>query len=270
MPPRLVICVRSLRLFSALCAFALIGAGCGHAPTVPRYVPSPRREADLPSNPDALVLLADRIVRDHPNDLQALDRARSALYRAASAYRSRWEVHWRIARVCFLMAQQLQHTDQIVDRATEGMRQARQALRNEARRAPPHYYLALNMAKIAEATSKLGLIKQMVAEAQRAADIDPAFDRAGPLVFLGKVYLTAPAWPISIGDLDKAIRMLERAVEIAPEPTTRIFLGQALFEDGRKREAQQQLERALQDPRADQIEPKWRHEAESLLRQLRH
>jgi tetratricopeptide (TPR) repeat protein len=148
------------------------------------------------------------------------------------------------------------------------MERAREAMKIDDKRVEPHYYLALNMAQVADATSTRSMVKPMVAAAERAAEIDAAYDQAGPLLFLGKVHLTAPAWPISVGNVEKAIAYLERAVAISPRPIARLFLGQAYYEDDREAEAKTQLRRALQEAKAGDIEPRFRKEAEETLAQI--
>jgi len=240
---------------------------CTRAPR-PRYAPPPLRDKDLPTRAAELMDEADRLVRERPKDLVALDRARIALQRALLAKADRFAVHWRLARVCFLMTQRLENREQRAEHAIRGMGYAQEAVKLQDERVEGHYYLALNMAKLAQAKSKLRLVKRMVRVAQRAAEIDPRYDEAGPLVFLGKVYLTAPAWPLSVGDVDKAIEMLERAVKLVPRPLTRVFLGQAYYEDDRDDQARQQIERALKDAKPGEIEPHWREEAKKILAEV--
>jgi tetratricopeptide (TPR) repeat protein len=124
------------------------------------------------------------------------------------------------------------------------------------------------MAKVAETTSNVRLVKAMVEPAERAEKIEAKYDDAGPLRFLGKVYLTAPAWPVSVGNPDKAIEMLERAVKLASVPLNRIFLGQAYYHDEEYELAEKQLRRALVDGRAKRLTERWRKEAREYLNRI--
>jgi predicted Zn-dependent protease len=49
---------------------------------------------------------------------------------------------------------------------------------------------------------------------------------------LGALYLKAPPWPGGIGDLDKALELLEKAVKEHPgHPINHLFYAQALWEE---------------------------------------
>ena len=86
-------------------------------------------------------------------------------------------------------------------------------------------------------------------------------------ILLLALYLTAPPWPVSVGSPQKAIQLLLRAVSIAPRPLTRVFLGEAYFEDEQYKRAIEQLERALEQ--RDALTERWRKEAERYLKRAR-
>lgn len=248
-----------------IACIALFATGCP-APA-PRYVP-PKKAAptSLPASPSQLVTAADKLVAAKKRvPLATADEARGLLKRALATHPTPAEVHWRIARACFLMTQLLKNVDQRVEVAREGMAYAKKATAALPGRVEGHYYLALNMAKIAEAKWKLSFVKPMVAAGQRAREIDERFDNAGPLVFLGKVYLDAPAWPVSVGNTEKALALLQRAVKLAPTPESRVFLGQAYYEEDQPEKAREQLKLALA---AKDLEPKWRAVAQKTLAKL--
>lgn len=251
---------------STLPLAGMLIAGCPKPPA-PRYVPPPQRAAPERTSAQRIGL-ADRIVAEQPEDLDALTKAQRSLEQARQLKHRPFELHWKLARVFFLLARRLENNTQRVEAASKGVRHARAAVSADEGKVEGHYYLALNLAQIAEAESRLSLVKPMVAVAERAAAIDPSYDLAGPLVFLGKVYLTAPAWPVSIGSVEKAIPLLERALELAPRPLTRLFLGQAYYEGDREDEARRQLEQALGDDGPDRLEPRWRAEAVKALSEL--
>lgn len=82
-------------------------------------------------------------------------------------------------------------------------------------------------------------------DARRAIEIDPGHDGAGPHRVLGALYLRAPGPPTGVGSLRRALRHLERAVELAPdEAENLLFLAEAYLEDGRPDEAGALLDRA--------------------------
>lgn len=230
-------------------------------PEPARHVPDPRRNTGLPQDAHALVELADRLLEVKPQSTKGLDRARAALERALHRHDRPFAVHWRIARVCALIAGHIGNKEQRVEVVKEGILHAEKAGQIAPGRVEPPYFHALNLARQAEAVRSLTLIKEAAALGERARRVDPAFDQAGPLIFLGKVYLTAPAWPVSVGDVEKAISLLERAVKLAPRPMSHLFLGQAYADDEQFDKAKLHLKKALKGP----LEPRWRREALKAL-----
>jgi len=227
----------------------------------------PRRHADLPQDPQELLHLADRLLRGDSPTIAGIDRGLAALRRARSSERQSFEIDWRLCQGTFAMTQLLKTRHERVSYAKRGVTYCEQAIRSAPKRVEGHYYLALNLAKVAEARGDLGLVKPMLAIAQRARTLDERFDSAGPLVFIGKVFLTAPPWPMSVGNPEKAIAALERAMKLAPRPLTRLFLGQAYFQDEQYERAEKELKRALKDG-AD-LPPRWKNEARDYLRRIR-
>ena len=218
----------------------------------------------LPDDSEQLIKLSDQQSQKRTVSITESSQMRAALERALPRTRDRFEIHWRIARSCFQQAEALSKPKSVTAAGKAGSEQAKLAATARPGRVEGHYYLALNIAKIAEANSKLLLIKSMVSAAQKAAEIDASYDRAGPLVFLGKVYLTAPSWPVSVGDPEKAIGLLQRALKVSDRPLTHIFLAQAFFAEEQFDEASAHIDRALTHQDVDQLESKWIREAKQL------
>jgi len=74
---------------------------------------------------------------------------------------------------------------------------------------------------------------------------------------------------VSIGDREKAVEVLERAVKLAPVPLNRLFLAEAYFHDDEYEKAREILESVLQLPPEQGLAPRWRSEAESYLKRVR-
>lgn len=235
------------------------------------YAVDPNRAKGLPRDAEELVSLSDAIcaIPAFRTTLRESDRALAAL--EVALYRRQREdfaLLWRLARANFRMTELLANKEQRLRYAEAGVAFAERARKVNASRVEPHYFLALNLAKVAEAKHKLGLIKEVIAAAEIAGKLDGRFDEAGPFRLIGKVYLTAPAWPVSVGSPEKAIETLERAVSLAPAPTNRLFLGQAYYHDEEYEKARTLLEGALKHGR--EIDPRWRREAEDYLRRIRN
>ncbi len=224
----------------------------------PRFVP---KEHSLPDDPAALVAIADVAATLDEPTAELLSRARAALKRALLKHDKPFEVRWRIARNASLMADVLKNKDQLVEIAKEGMDHAKKAAELEPKRIEGHYYLALTMGRIAKAKRKISYVKPMIASGERALRIDERFDNAGPPFFLGALYLEAPGWPVSVGDSEKAVALLERAVKLSPRPLYRLFLGRAYLKDEQPQKAIEQLQLALKG----KLKPRWRREAQEAL-----
>ena len=73
----------------------------------------------------------------------------------------------------------------------------------------------------------------------------PETEHGGPFRALGMLYLKAPAWPRSIGDLEKSLELLERGtVEFPNFPLNHFFYAQALVEDESFEDAEHHLQLA--------------------------
>ena len=251
----------------ALGALALLLGGCAvtHAPA-PSRRPAPRPTQPDPAARAAVLARADALAASALRDPSAADALRRMLADAVGAADAEFAWSWRLARAEFLCSRHAGDRAGQAAAAERGVAWARQALRREAQRVEGHYYLALCLGQLAEARSKLGLVKPMEAAAKQAAALDPRFDGAGPLVFLGKLYLSAPGWPLSIGDVERAVATLQRALALDPRPLTRLFLAQALAEDEQRDAAARELQQVLAARHT--LEPRWRAEAERLRLKL--
>jgi len=97
-----------------------------------------------------------------------------------------------------------------------------------------HYYLATNLGLAVREHITLAMdnLGRLETELKRAVALSPELDDGGPLRVLGALYLKAPAWPSGIGDRDKALELLEQAVNKHPgHPLNHLFYAQALWED---------------------------------------
>jgi tetratricopeptide (TPR) repeat protein len=123
---------------------------------------------------------------------------------------------WRKARACAWLAEEFIDKKTRAQLAEKGIEYGERAIALEPDGVEGHYYLAENRWLAAE-TRRLGLYAAMPRvrnEALAAVEADEKFDHAGPLRLLGAVYALAPGWPASIGDPEKAIEYLDRALAI--------------------------------------------------------
>lgn len=140
------------------------------------------------------------------------------------------------SRLCLHLAEREANQDKREKLAAEGVDFAEAALaQGGGNDGAVHYYLSTNLGlavreHITLAMENLGRLEQ---EMKQAVALSPDIDDGGPLRVLGMLYLKAPAWPNGIGDRDKALELLEKAVKEHPRhPLNHLFYAQALWEEG--------------------------------------
>jgi tetratricopeptide (TPR) repeat protein len=157
------------------------------------------------------------------------------------------------SKICFLLADRTE-TDQIRRErfASEGVRWAEGSLKaGDKENGGVYYYLAVNLGIAIKEHPAIALknLDRLVSSLEKAVELSPDVNSAGPYRVLGMVYLKAPPWPQGIGDGDKALELLQEAVQRYPDyPKNRIFYAQALWElegEDREEEVIEHLEEAL-------------------------
>lgn len=184
---------------------------------------------------------------------------------------------WRAARLCYWKAD---HAGQARDaktqlaQADEGAVFAKHAIFVDTHSAEGYYYLALCYAMHADAAKATGLsmVKPMLDALKRADDLDDELDYGGARRVMGQLYMSAPPWPTSVGDLDQAIEVLEDAVDDFDDyPENHLVLAQAYFKAHKYREAREHLDivfaaKPVSDWAPDL--PEWVEHARTLLKKL--
>ncbi len=169
----------------------------------------------------------------------------------------------KFGHACFDWAEFAAGASQRVAIAREGIAACRCATQLKPQLGAAHYYFAMNLGQIAE-TRPLGvlkLVRDMEAEFKTAADLDPAFDYAGPWRSLGELYRDAPGPPFSIGNHVKARDYLNKAVALRPDyPANQIGLLEACLKLGERNTVKLRLpdvERILHEAREQLTGVEW-------------
>jgi tetratricopeptide (TPR) repeat protein len=140
------------------------------------------------------------------------------------------------SRLCLHLAERELNPEKREKFATEGVNFAEAALaQGGVGDGAVHYYLAANLGLAVREHITLAMenLGRLESEMKQAVALSPDIDDGGPLRLLGALYLKAPAWPNGIGDLDKALELLEKAVKDHPgHPLNHLFYAQALWHDG--------------------------------------
>lgn len=126
---------------------------------------------------------------------------------------------WQLARAAFDYANFSTNDTQRAALANQGIAACRPLIAREPKLAAGHYYLAMNLGQLArtEYLGALALVKEMEPEFQKAGDLDPLLDHAGPKRNLGLLYRDAPGWPVSVGNPSKSLALLKQSVKLAPD-----------------------------------------------------
>jgi hypothetical protein len=220
--------LRGARLFLAV-SLAAVLVGCAGLPH--DYVRF-ERLSDCPvQTPD--LLAANQNQFGPLSDTHALECALTVLRDAKDPAIRRISLG---SRICLHLAEREANPEKREKLAAEGAALAETALaEGGGGDGAVHYYLAANLGlavreHITLAMENLGRLER---EMKQALALSPDIDDGGPLRLLGALYLKAPAWPNGIGDLDKALDLLEKTVREHPgHPLNHLFYAQALWEDG--------------------------------------
>lgn len=199
---------------------------------------------------ERLVSAAPSLSQDVSVDLaettQSLAEQESAL--AQKEGEARTAALCELARLCFLLGEYGEKSEREAH-FSKGRTFAEILRQEEPRRVEGYYWLALNLAGLAEAGSAaraLGMVPTIIENLKIAVEIDETYDQAGPHRVLGRIYCEAPCWPLSDGDVKKSLHHLRRAVEIAPDNSTNhLYLAQTFIQLCELKEAHRELQQVL-------------------------
>ena len=244
------------RLGVALAALAAIVLGGCASTGATRPAALPGQSVPLPSDPLALLDIAQREFRATGpivNVETSFAAADKALVVAPKSDLARYFVA-RSAKWLLEFGKNLA-TDRARELAAKGLDAATALLARDPDNAE-YVFLdgALQGYKMQHATIPNPLGQKKILESLRkAAKADPWIDQGGPLRAVGAILFKSPPWPAGVGDVDDALDQLRQAVLLFPaHPANRFYLGQALVADRQKNAAKKELEEVLRlckDPR---------------------
>jgi len=183
-------------------------------------------------------LWARREVPDRVREM--LDVGTDTLARDPQSY----EAAWRVARAYWYLGHTTTERERARNAAEDGMRYAERAVTLRPDRVEGHFMYALAVANYGLTLSPFvaatkGIAAKFEAEALKAYELDPTFDRGGPIVALGRYYYELP-WPLR--DLDRSRRYLEEARRLYPGSLyAREYLAETVYALGDGELAEQEL-----------------------------
>jgi tetratricopeptide (TPR) repeat protein len=205
--------------------------------------PSPV-ENHLPNTVAELITLADRNAEDGPggHDLERSVRIAEKIFQISP---NSPEAHWRAARAIFYLI--LAQPDRLDGSLSQRCLDYGQTAIQVQASASAHLYSALCMGLRAQFAPMegLSLVKKMLKHAERVNQLDATLDHAAGARLLGGIYMKAPAWPTSVGDIEMAIEFLEKAVTLVPDwPENVLLLAEAYYTEDRIEDARNTLQKA--------------------------
>jgi hypothetical protein len=228
-------CLGLMLCLGFLSAVAGQGSEIHPKSTSEKYQPAPdisREQAPAP-NPEADLKKAQMLLEKYEKELPRAKAQREDHILA------------ELARLCFILGEWGPKADQ-KKYFDQGRDYAKRLCRKQPHRVAGHYWLALNLGGLAGMEGNLRLVPAIVKEMKIAAALDAKYNQAGSHRVLGRVYFKAPPWPVSVGNLQKSLYHLRRAVKLAPtNSTNRLFLAETLLQLGKTGEACRQLEKTL-------------------------
>lgn len=181
---------------------------------------------------------------------------------------------WRASRACIELLDATwdgRTRDERVELAQRGINHAMAAVAVAGGRPDGHYYLAISYGLLGKAKGLGGkkVVDPIIESCKRVIALDPGYAGAGAHRVLGALYLKAPAWPTSVGDLDLSRQELEEACRIAPdEPENHLFLAHTLAEMGQEDDARAELDRFHALGAAEKAPRFWSEEEAEIRKKL--
>ncbi len=193
-----------------------------------------------------------------------------------------YDIRWRMAKAMFLLSEILPERDERLDWLARAEGVAEIAIKDCPDSVEGYYYAAVAKGRRAEISGNgfraLKLVKQVLSLGKKAVEIDDSFVFGAPLRLLAMLHAKAPPWPASVGDIDLAVELAERALSISDYPMNHLTMAEVLIEDDDLQQAINELDHVLDAPLDDsknawnetwkQERAVWRPYAAELKRQI--
>jgi len=256
----------------ALLLLPLLLLGCIDKRSVIRTVPGDG------ADPVALARRARDAFEESPRAEANVQRAHELVAHAARVVSrddpARIEYLVDASRYAIWLARHGENVDS-TELARSAITHANTVIQDAPGRVEGPYYRAIAIGLFAKDRTLAGRTAQIDIrdDAMRAIELDETFDHAGPHRVLGALYLRAPGPPTGVGSFRRAIRSLEKAMELAPEfPPNALFLAEAFVEWGREldraRELLDAVEARIPDFGEEIERTVWRGRLEALRAEL--
>lgn len=230
--------------------------------------PASQAQADSGDNPfDEALHLLRSMEDDHPNNLL---KAKELFLKCTSGAKA-GEAYILLSETLFWLGDISQNKNEKETYHGEGVEHGKKAVELAPDAVEAHLWFAANMGAHGMARgimSSLFYLGDIDKHGSRAMSLDNRFFHGAPLRLMGRFYHQCPGWPIGKGDMNKAIKLLEQAVETGPEfLLNHFYLADAYIAKRKKREARKVLENMLKQDQFS-VMPHYQKNVQSMAREL--
>jgi len=251
----------------------LLSVGCAAALKEPPPLSTLQHDATGSTSANVLLQEASEEYAKRP-DVLAVRRAEGLCLQAAQAEESGTDGLVCAIQAKAWLAEREKDAKVRTELAVSAVQAGQWCLRREPRSPACKFWLGVALglqARDRPATVEDGL-KRMAQLLREATKDGPLLEEAGPERVLALLLSRAPGWPIGPGDVEEALVLARKAVELRPDyPPNQLALGEVLLKNDDRVKAGEALARAIdlagRPPfAADPDAPAWIAEARELQR----
>jgi tetratricopeptide (TPR) repeat protein len=225
----------------------LLSAGCAAALKEPPPISALQHDAIGTTSANALLQEASEEYEKRP-DAAAVRRAEGLCLQAAQADEAGTDGLVCSIRAKAWLAEREKDTSVRTDLAVSAVQAGQWCLRREPGSPTCKFWLGVALglqARDRPVTAEDGL-KRMAQLLRDVVKDAPLLDEAGPERVLSLLLARAPGWPIGPGDVEEALVLARKAVELRPDyPPNQVALGEALLKNDDRAKALEALARAI-------------------------
>jgi len=225
----------------------LLSAGCAAALKEPPPISALQHDAVGTTSVNALLQEADEEYQKRP-DVAAVRRSEGLCLQAAQADDAGTDGLVCAIRAKAWLAEREKDTNVRTDLSVSAVQAGQWCLRRDPRSPACKFWLGVALglqARDRPVTAEDGLTRMALLLREAGKDA-PLLDEAGPERVLALLLARAPGWPIGPGDVEEALVLARKAVELRPDyPPNQLALGEALLKNDDRAKAQEALARAI-------------------------
>jgi predicted Zn-dependent protease len=225
----------------------LLSAGCAAALKEPPPISALQHDAIGTTSANALLQEAAEEYQKRP-DAAAVRRSEGLCLQAAQADEAGKDGLVCAIRAKAWLAEREKDTNVRTELAVSAVQAGQWCLRREPGSPACKFWLGVALglqARDRPATAEDGL-RRMAQLLREAAGEAPLLDEAGPARVLSLLLARAPGWPIGPGDVEEALVLARKAVELRPDyPPNQLALGEVLLKNDDRARAQEALAQAI-------------------------